>query len=183
MDNPKTLIKTLTKMIDNKELKITIESFVSQHREEVNAKKNILDTLTDEIYMLERENKEIEDAILDLKLTQSKNNDAYNKKNNERYKMASKMISVEQHNEELENEIEELMKSVNVKEEAMKSINYPSTEVLYHEIVRGFGVSFVDKNNVRCIRIMNKIKNDVYEIALNDGIVEEICERVWELIE
>ncbi|KCZ73819.1 hypothetical protein H311_05221, partial [Anncaliia algerae PRA109] len=48
------------------------------------------------------------------------------------------------------------------------------------EVVKGFGVEFVEKDT-KTVLIKNKKKMDVESISLN-GNLEEIKERIWELI-
>lgn len=183
MEDPKLLIKSLSNEFEGNELKKTIETFIKQQKESIESSHIILNELNDQIYELERNNNKIEDEIAGLQLTQSRNNEAYNKKNNERYKLASKMIAIEQANEELENEMEGLRMQLKKKEEDMKSISYPSAELLYYEIVRGFGVKFINNNGKDVIRIKNKNKNDIFEITSDNKTCEQICEEIWELID
>lgn len=182
MEDTKTLIKELSSKFNNESLKKTLLSLTQELKEAEIIHKTRIEATEDSINQVRRKNKQIESEIERLQLIQTKNTNGFNKKNSDRIRMSRRIIELEQENEETEVKINELSSSVERLEEEIKVLNQPTVEELYYEVIKGFGVDFVEEDGKVMARIMNKNRNDIFLIDCSRG-VQEVCENIWNCIE
>lgn len=183
MEDSKTLLMELFKKFNNAEIKKDLLQAGKYYSEQAAANNSTKEMLANNAGLFQRKNSQIEAEIQRLMLAQARNNEQYSKKNNERLKLAKKIIDLEQKNEALENEIARTEALIAAKEEEINSINCPSPDALYYEIVKGFNVDFVKRQGALHARVKNREKNDVYQIELSEDRVAELCNEIWELME
>lgn len=148
-----------------------------QKRNENETKKR--NELEEKIRNIERRNKQLESEIEHIEMQIVKKSEQQNKKHNERLKLAKKIIEMEERNEELENKIGILENGIITNETALKEASQPSSEALYREIMKGFGIDFINRDNKKIARIINKEKNNVYEVEITEQNKEEECDKLW----
>lgn len=179
MDDAKNFLQELSKRLDNTAISKDIETVTFQHKERVAVHVAGCEALNQNIHLVARKNAQIEAEIQRLLLSQARVSDLFNRRNNERLRLAKRLIDLEQKNESLEAQTNELEAKIAAREEDIRRINSPSSDALYYEIVKGFGIDFVKKNGEDVARIKNKAKNDIFYVTLANRPVEEACEEIW----
>lgn len=182
MDDTKTLIEEISSKFKTESLKKALLSLTQELKESEMTHKTRIEATEDSINQVRRKNKQIESEIERLQLIQTKNTNTFNKLNSERIKMSRRIIELEQENEETECRINELTNEIDKLEREIKTLNQPSVEEFYYEIVKGFGLDFVEENGKIKARIMNKSKNDIFFVDCSKG-VQEVCENIWNNID
>lgn len=193
MEDSKAHIKELISRFNKNEAKTSIDIINHRHKEKMRTRAVEIDNIKQNIHMLSRKNSQIEAEISRQQLQQGKNNELFNKKNNERLRLAKKLIDLEQINEDLENSISTIEAEIAGKENEINKLSYPSTDALYYEIIRGFNVDFYDNRNsinyeankeASIIgRIRNREKNDIFTVEINENDdISKVCNRIWELM-
>lgn len=183
MEESKTLIAELSEHLENQNLKETILRIMQELKDTEMAHKTKMEAIEDSITQVRRKNKQIESEIERMQLLQTKNAAAFNKKNSDRIRMSRKIIEFEQENEELEAGLLELTEKIVKIEDEIRLLGCPTVEELYYEIVRGFGVDFVEKEGKIYSRIKNKNKNDLFVVECDPFNIQESCEKIWDCIE
>lgn len=183
MEEAKTLIEQLSTQLKNSSLQEALSKTIQELKDNEMAHRTRTEAIEDSINQVRRKNKNAESELERLHLLQTKNAAAFNKKNTERIKLSRKIIELEQENEELGATISETLEKITNLENEVKVLSYPTVEELYYEIVRGFGVDFIEKDERLCARIKNKSKNDVFLIDCDKNAVQETCEKIWKCIE
>lgn len=182
MEDIKTLIKELSSKFSNESLKRTLLSLSQELKESDMIHKTRIEAIEDSINQVKRKNKQIESEIERLQLIQTKNTNTFNKKNTERIRMSRRIIELEEENEEAEMKINELSSAIDKLEGEIKIHNQPTVEELYYEVIKGFGVDFVEEDGKTMARIMNKNKNDIFFVDCSRG-AQEVCENIWNYID
>ena len=182
MEDAHNHLKELIKKFDNSSIKEALQKVSEQSKTLLANHNSSKESIADNINLLARKNKQIEAEVQRLQMSQSKNNEFYNKKNNERFKMAKKVIEYEEKNEDLENQISKLESLINSKEEEIRKISCPTSDELYHEIIKGFGVEFVKKQGKTYAKIKNKEKNDIFYIEANECNANDTCNKIWDTL-
>lgn len=182
MEESKTLLNQLLTKIDSTPLKETLVKLKDTLNNNKASHETKKDAIEDSIHQTQRKNKQIESEIERLKLIQSKNAAAFNKKNSERIKCSRRIIELEQENEVLEMNLSEMDQRINQLEDEIRVLGYPTLDELYYEIIRGFGVEFIDENTTLVAKIKNKAKNDVFTVECNKSAAE-VCEKIWQYID
>lgn len=184
MEDIKSLILKLTTQFNSETLKETILKVKQELKEGELNHKTKTETIEDSINQIKRKNKQTESEVERLQMLQDKNMAYFNKKNNERIKLSRRIIELEQENEELEVKIRGLEEKNEELEEEIRILSYPTIEELYFEIIKGFGVEFVEKEGKIKAKILNKNKNDVFIVECEESKgKQEICEEIWRYIE
>lgn len=182
MEESKTLLTQILNKVDSGSLKETLTKLKDSIKNSKASHETKKDAIEDSIHQIQRKNKQIESEIERLKLLQSKNAAAFNKKNTERIKYSRKIIELEQENEVLEMNLNELEQRIFKLEDEIKILGYPTLDELYYEIIKGFGVEFTEINGILNAKIKNKTKNDVFTVECDKGAAE-VCERIWQCID
>ncbi|KAI5149671.1 hypothetical protein ENBRE01_1053 [Enteropsectra breve] len=183
MEQTKEMIAEMLGRVESLNLKEIAARTVSENKKYENEFREYKETISENIKIIQRKNSQIESEVQQLEIALSKNNERYNKKNNDRLKLAKKVIEYEQKNEEIENKINELERAIAMKENEIQKIKGPSAEMLYYEIVRGFNVEFSRTKGKVVAKIKNKEKNDVFVVDTSEGSAGDICNKIWECME
>lgn len=139
---------------------------------ELKQKTNVNDILDKKIYLIENE-------INTIKINHTKNNEKYKRVNNERLKLARKLVELENSYSMYKDELDTIQKNINTYNEQLRLVNKPTFNQLYLELIKGFGF---DIKNGKC-KIKNEKKKCVIEVDLNKNqplykTVNEIWENV-----
>lgn len=183
LDDSKRMIKEISELLDNKAIMKEVEHINRRLKERESNHNNSKEVLNDALNLLLRKNRQLDAELQQLQIVQSRNNEQYNKKNTERLRLAKKMIELEQKNEEVEEQIADLELKTTQKEDEIHKIGLPSSDQLFYEIVRGFGVEFSSRNGKLFAKVRNKQKNDLYSIEVSDVCTKEMCDSIWDLME
>lgn len=182
----KDLIDALSSIInkfDNEAFKETIMKIITSFKAAEKDHLAFMQNLTDTTSQLNRKNKQTESEIARLNLLQNKNTASFSKKNKERIQLSRKIIELEQENEGMENKKTQIEANIINLEEEIKKLSQPSIDEIYHEIIKGFGINFVNSQKEVTVVIKNKIKNDIFKINCDPSQVQIICDQIWELME
>lgn len=183
MEELKKSISNLIDKFDNK----TFKEVITETNEYIVKSKNKItasnDNLSEIISKTTRKIKQLESEIERLQLLQNKNANIFSKKNGERIKLARNIIELEQENEDMESKLRLKENQILVLEDEIKSMSYPSLDELYFEIIKGFGVEFIEKENQLYARIKNKNQNDIFLVECNQKNLNDVCEKIWASME
>lgn len=182
MEDPKSLVRELSQSVDNSEMVRVLEDLASHTKERSSFYAAQREALLTGLAVLEKENAHLDAGLQQLLLLQTKNVDACNRKNNERLRLAKRMMDLEQRIEQLESGLNEMEADITARDLDIQRVNCPSEDLLYHELVRGFGVTFVRKQGVLYARIRNREHNDMYELRLDGGDVPGLSNEIWRLM-
>ncbi|KAF7682691.1 hypothetical protein TCON_2091 [Astathelohania contejeani] len=186
MDEPKALLNEMFNLFNrHKELSI-LKSIENTKKEKKKKLETTVKNTTESLDIINRKNEQIEMEVRRLKHIRAKNGDNFNKLNNERLVIAKKLIETEDDCENLQNKITDTERKIIIAEENLKKHGLPTLNGLFLEIAKGFNVEWVNKNGLKC-KIRSKRKNDIFEIAIKDGISKEnekkeICDKIWNLL-
>ncbi len=103
--------------------------------------------------------------------------------NAEKLRLAKKIVELEDENEKLRASIAETDKKAQEIEERIRSMSRPSFNEIYLEIVKGFGMEFVEKDDGMWLRIKSRKMNDVFMMPIDTCTdMLEVADMVWEKI-
>lgn len=179
MEEIRETLGKLSAKFDNSSFKGTLTELNDQMKKMDFDHSTSKGTLLDSIAQLTRKNKQLESEIERLQMLQNRNTSAFSKKNNERLKLSRRIIELEQENEDMETRLNRKENSLTVIEGKIKEMSYPSLDELYYEIVKGFGVEFVEKDGSTYARIKNKNKNDIFMIECDPNDLAGTCNQIW----
>lgn len=179
MEDAKNALLELSTRLDNTAICKDLETATSQYRERVAAHAAGCEALNQNTHLVARKNAQIEAEIQRLLLAQARVSDLFNRRNNERLRLAKRLIDLEQKNEGLEASIKDLEAKIAAREEEIRRINSPSSDALYYEIIKGFGVDFVSRDGEDVARVRNRARNDIFHVSLSNRPVEKVCEEIW----
>lgn len=184
MEDAKAQIQKLTGLFKDRALKETLLNIRQELRKADVAHRTKIEAVEDSISEVKRKNKQMEAEVERLLLQQSRNGSGFTKKNSERIQLSRRIIELEQENEEMEIRTRELTGQIVRAEDEVRMLSYPTADELYYEIVKGFGVEFVEMDGQVSAKIMNKSKNDIFTVECVDNAgIGEICEKIWGFIE
>lgn len=179
MEEARDLLTQLTTKFNNLSFKEALIKLSENERELDLAHTTSKEAISDSIAQITRKNKQAESEVERLQLLQSRNSSAFSKKSSERIKLSRKIIELEQENEEMENQLKEMEDEISKMEDEIRSLSRPSLDELYYEIVRGFGVEFIEKDQKTVARVKNIGKNDVFMIECAGQNLAETCDKIW----
>ncbi|ELQ74644.1 hypothetical protein THOM_2428 [Trachipleistophora hominis] len=134
-----------------------------------------LDDLRENNKLLKRQIAQLQTEVKNNELVKEKNDGLFLKYNNERFKYAKRIVSLEKDIEDLKCKLE-YWKEEEVKlQENICLIKQPSANTLFLELMSGFNLQFYKK---KC-KAINVKKNDVIEIDMEGMKNHEITNRVW----
>lgn len=183
MDEEKKVLTQLSSRFNSLSFKDVLDKYRENERNLELTHSTSKDAISDSISQVLRKNKQTESEIERLQLLQSKNFNAFSKKSGERIKLSRKIIELEQENEEMESKLKEMEEEINRMEEEVKMLSRPSLDELYYEVIRGFGVEFVERDQKTIARVTNVRKNDVFTIECTGHNPSEVCDKIWASME
>ncbi|KAI5168390.1 hypothetical protein PAEPH01_0087 [Pancytospora epiphaga] len=180
MEDTKSNLLELSERLGNRNETSHLGAVMEQHKRRVEEQDAIIENLTQSIRMLERKNTQIDGEVQRLTMLQGKNNALYSKMHGDRLRISKQLIDLESRNDNLEAEIEKIEEDILSIDSEMKSLNAPSSEEIYYEIVRGFGLDFIKNGGTTVARIKNKERSDVFYVNVDGRPIEEVCTELWE---
>lgn len=184
MEEAKAQIQRLSGVFKNDGLKDALLKARQELRDAEAAHRTRMEVIEDSIGQVRRKNKQVELEVERLQMHQDKNASSFNRKNSERIKLSRRIIELEQENEEIEARVCELTEKIGRLEMEVRMLGHPTIDELYYEIVKGFGVEFVETGGVTSAKIVSRSKSDVFVVECDESKgKQEICERIWECIE
>lgn len=148
----------------------THRKFKQDSEIQIKEKTNLNDFLDKKIFLIENE-------INTIKINHTKNNEKYKRVNNERLKLARKLVELENSYSVLKDEFDTTEKNIFHFNEQLRLVNKPTFNQLYLELIKGFGF---DIKNSKC-RIKNDKKKCVVEVELDKNVpLYKIVNEIWE---
>lgn len=182
MEDAKSSLLELSGRLSNTKGRTHLGVAVQQHYKRTEEQASTITNLDRNIRMLERKNTQIDGEIQRISMLQGKINGQYSKIHGERLRLSKQLIDLESKNDNLEAEIEKTEDCIAAADAEIKSLNSPSCETIYYEIIRGFGVDFIKDGNNTVARIKNKEKSDVFYANIDGRPAEEACDEIWRLM-
>ncbi|KAI4291204.1 hypothetical protein PAPHI01_0478 [Pancytospora philotis] len=179
MEEEKNSIKELVARMRTVSASNSLEKLVSQYKQRTRKLQGVIEELEYNVALVTRKNNQIATEIEQEIMQQGKVVGQFSKNNSERLRMSKQYVNLEQVNANLEYEIADTKKSTEELENAIRDYSGPAQEVLYYELMRGFGVDFVSRDGGDACKVTNTKRNDVYFIETRDRPAEEVCEAVW----
>jgi chromosome segregation ATPase len=157
-----------------------ITSIVDIHANNKKEYSRILQDIRNNSELLEKKILNVENEINKIKISHNKNNEKYKMINSDRLRLAKKYVDLENEFSIMKSEIDELDMNIKKYNEELKRVNKPSFNQLYLELVKGFGVEFVNDRRNIC-RIRSTRKKCLVEIELDKKVsIYKICNEIWE---
>lgn len=136
-----------------------------------------------EIQNLLKNKEKIETEIEILKAQLTKKNQKFSSIRSNTFSVAKKVIDLEQAVSLAEMQLNEKQLEKQELEKEVAELASPTCDSLYNNFMKCFGVDFVDKEDGKIfVRIKNKEKQDVYMVEVNDENLEEVREKIWDLL-
>ncbi|CAD25177.1 hypothetical protein [Encephalitozoon cuniculi GB-M1] len=183
MEETKALLQDLCEKFKNPIEKNILLALNSQRREERLKMETVTKALQENVQLFKKKNMQLEAEVRKYSYTHSKKNDAFMEINNEKLRLAKKIVELEDENEKIKANIITTDKAIQEKEERLRSLSRPSFNEIYLEIVKGFGIEFLEGDGKKYCRIRNKKMNDVFTVDISSGpSMFEITNAIWEKI-
>lgn len=180
MEDSKAFLQKLAAKFSNDTLKGVISDINEDVKKMDQEYSQFSEVSSDSLLQMDRKNKQMESEIERLQLLQGKNATGFSKKNNERIKLSRRIIELEQDNEDMESKLNVKEGKLSLLEEEIKALSHPSPDELYYEIIKGFGVEFIENEGRTYARVKNKHKNDLFLIDCQAEDLSKTCEKIWE---
>ncbi|AFM97895.1 hypothetical protein EHEL_021410 [Encephalitozoon hellem ATCC 50504] len=183
MEEAKTLLQDLCEKFKNPVEKNILVALDSQRKEERMKMEAVTKALQENVQLFKKKNIQLEGEVRKYSYTHSKKNDAFMEINNEKLKLAKKIVELEDENEKIKVGIIATDKGIQEKEERLRTLSRPSFNEIYLEIVKGFGIEFLEGDGRKFCRIKNRKISDVFTIDIGSDIsMFEITNAIWEKI-
>lgn len=179
MEDARSSLLELAERLNNIKGRARLGMAVQQHHKRIEEQASTIASLDRSIRMLERKNTQIDGEIQRVSMLQGKINGLYSKIHGERLRLSKQLIDLESKNDNLEAEIERIEDRIAEADTEIKSLNSPSCEAIYYEIIRGFGVDFIKNGNNTVARIKNKERSDVFYVNIDGRPVDDVCDEIW----
>lgn len=136
-------------------------------------------SMNTELTQLLRCNDQAESEAVHLRHTKKRLEDSLSSMARTRLPQAKNLVRLEEELFAVEDEIQRKKAQVEEKEEILRVGFKPSVDSLFLELVKGFGIDFIDKGGMRVL-IKDRKKNDVVSIDIdNDAGKWEVSNKVW----
>ncbi|ADM11141.1 uncharacterized protein Eint_021440 [Encephalitozoon intestinalis ATCC 50506] len=183
MEEAKTLLQDLCEKFKNPAEKNILMALDSQRKEERLKMETVTRTLQENVQLFKKKNMQLEGEVRKYSYTHSKKNDAFVEINNEKLRLAKKIVELEDENEKIKAGIITTDKRIQEKEEKLRALSRPSFNEIYLEIVKGFGTEFIEGDGRKYCRIKSKKMGDVFTIDIGSDVsLFEITNSIWEKI-
>ncbi|ELA46788.1 hypothetical protein VCUG_01747 [Vavraia culicis subsp. floridensis] len=140
-----------------------------------NDQEQILDDLKESNKLLKRQIAQLKTELRNHDLVKEKNDGLFMKCNNERFRHAKRIVSLEKEIEDLKCKLEQCKEEENKLQENIGLIKQPSANTLFLELMSGFNLQFY---RGKC-KVINVRKNDVIEIEMAELKDHEITNKIW----
>ncbi|KAH9411992.1 hypothetical protein HK407_02g04390 [Ordospora pajunii] len=183
MDEAKTLLNELIGKFKSPVEKQVLMTLSLQMKEGRHRIESVTKTLQENMQLFRKKNMQLESEVRKYSYALSKKNDAFVELNAEKLRLAKKIVELEDENEKLRASIAETDKKAQEIEERIRSMSRPSFNEIYLEIVKGFGMEFVEKDDGMWLRIKSRKMNDVFMMPIDTCTdMLEVADMVWEKI-
>lgn len=181
MEETKLQLQDLAAKFRNPVEKQILLALNSQRKLERAKIETVTKDLQENVQLFKKKNMQLEGEVRRYAYTHSKKSDAFLEINNEKLRLAKKIVELEDENEKIKAAIGEAERCVQDCEEKIRSLSRPSFNEIYLEIVKGFGVEFIERDGQLCCRIKNKKLNDVFVVDIRDDTPAfKTCNAIWE---
>lgn len=181
MEEAKSLLHDLREKFKSPIERQILVSLNNQRKVERLKMESVTKALQENVLLFKKKNMQLEGEIRRYSYIHGKKNDTFVEINNEKLRLAKRVVELEDEGEKIKASIHEVDRSIQEREQRIHHLSRPSFDEIYLEIVKGFGVEFIEKSGQMCCRIKNKKMNDIYTIDISDDVpVSEICNSIWE---
>lgn len=183
MEEAKTLLQDLCAKFRNPVEKHVLTALNTQRRDERLKMEAVTKALQENLQLFKKKNMQLEGEVRKYSYMHSKKNDAFIEMNGEKLRLAKKIVELEDETEKTKAAIAATDRSIHEKEERLRSLSRPSLNEIYLEVVKGFGVEFLEGSEGRYCRVRSKRMNDVFTLSIDDDAAGfEVANAIWERI-
>ncbi|KAM0671402.1 hypothetical protein CWI42_021440 [Ordospora colligata] len=180
MDEAKTLLNELIGKFKNPVEKQVLAALSLQMKEGRHKIESVTKTLQENMQLFRKKNMQLESEVRKYSYALTKKNDTFAELNTEKLRLAKKIVELEDENEKLRASIIETDKKIQEAEEKIRNMNRPSFNEIYLEIVKGFGMEFVEKSDGTWLRIKSRKMNDVFMMPIDTCTnMLDVADMVW----
>lgn len=158
---------------------LLLREMLAKRRDQVAFYDRALKSLGNELSQLLRQNDQLDSDSVHLKHAYKKLEDAITHLTKTRLLQAKNLVRLEEDVFALEDRMHTKRLEITEKEELLRTGYQPSVNSLFLELVRGFGVDFVDCEGIRA-SVRNRKKNDVICINIDEKMnASDVADRIW----
>ncbi|EEQ82513.1 hypothetical protein NCER_100742 [Vairimorpha ceranae BRL01] len=157
-----------------------LESVIDTHKRNVKDNSKVLQDIANNTEILEKKILNVENEVSKIKLSHNKNNEKYKIVNGERLKLAKRFVDLENEFSKMKSESDDLDVLIKKYTDEIRSISKPSFNQLYLELIKGFGLEFINDGKHIC-RVRNTRKKCYIDTELDrNEPLYKICNEIWD---